>query len=67
MKKKRTPAQKAADAIRPGRPPMAPADRQNETVLVRMTKAERKSLEALANRDGLTLSALMMRPWRKGK
>jgi len=46
---------------------MAPADRQNETVLVRMTKAERKSLEALANRDGLTLSALMMRPWRKGK
>jgi hypothetical protein len=67
MTKKRTPAQRAADALRPGRPPKKAADRQNSTVLVRMTKAERKQLESQAKADGLTLSALLMRPWREDR
>ncbi len=64
-KRKRTAAEGAADKRRSGRPPKRPEERQDERVMVRMTKAERKYLEELAKQRGLSLGALMMSPWRK--
>lgn len=66
MAKKRTAAQEAADRLRTGRPPKAAAQKQSESVTVYMTVAERRRLEKMASRDGLTLSAVIMRPWREG-
>jgi hypothetical protein len=64
-KKKRTPAQMAADKRRTGRPPMAPAEKHSEQVMVYLTPAERKRLEKLAKKEGIPLAALIMRPWRE--
>ena len=65
MKKQRTEAQREADARRTGRPPKAPAEKQSEQVVVYLTKGERKGLEALAAEKGLSLSAMIMDPWRE--
>lgn len=65
MKKQRTKAQREADARRTGRPPKAPAEKQSEQVVVYLTEGERKRLEALAAEKGLSLSAMIMDPWRK--
>ena len=50
---------------RMGRPPKAPKDLKTEEINVRMTKAERKRLQAKADRLGISVSALLMQPWRK--
>ena len=47
-----------------GRPPKAPADKYGEHVNVHMTQAERAMLEAEAKKRGLSLSSLLMSPWR---
>jgi len=52
---------------RMGRPPKPPAEKLSAQWCVRMTQAERKMLEAEAQRAGITVSDLLMRPWRKGK
>lgn len=70
MKKKRhkrTRAQIEADAHRPGRPPKRPAEKRGRQVNVRMTPGEWKRLSAEARRLGVSMSALLMRPWRKGE
>lgn len=64
MKKKRTEAQIAADKLRTGRPRKSQREKQSERVMVYLTKAERMRLEKLAKREGLSLSSLIMRPWR---
>jgi predicted HicB family RNase H-like nuclease len=66
-KHKRSPAQIAADAKRTGRRPKAPGEKQSECIMVRVTMAEHKELLAAARQLGVSLSALLMRPWRKGK
>ena len=48
-----------------GRPPKPPDQRHSEQVNVRMTKAERARRQAEADRLEISLSALLMRPWRK--
>ena len=48
-----------------GRPPIPAAERLGEPITVRVTKAERAALEAEAKRLGVSLSALMMLPWRE--
>ncbi len=63
--KKRSRAQIVADRLRPGRPPMPAAERKSVMVLVRMTEAEQAHLKALAATAGLSLAALIMRPWRE--
>jgi hypothetical protein len=65
MKKQRTEAQIAADNLRTGRPRKSPWEKQSERVMVYLTKAERIRLEELARREGLSLSSLIMRPWRE--
>ena len=65
MKKKRTEAQIAADKLRTGRPRKSEREKQSERVMVYLTKTERMHLEELAKREGLSLSSLIMRPWRK--
>ncbi len=47
-----------------GRPKKLASERCSEQVNVRMTKAERARLEAEATRLGISLSALLMRPYR---
>ena len=64
-KKKRSPAQIAADKRRTGRPPMAPKEKHSEQIMVYLTPGERKRLEKLAKKEGLPLAALIMRPWRE--
>ena len=63
-KRKRTRSEKLADQRRTGRPPKARADKQSEQIMVRVTPAERAQLEKLANDEGVSLSALIMHPWR---
>lgn len=65
MKKKRTPAQIAADKKRTGRPRKADKERQSEKVTVYLTKAELRRLEKVAKEEGLPLASLIMRPWRE--
>ena len=48
-----------------GRPPMPAAEKCGERVTIRMTKAERRTLEREAKRLGVSLAALLLRPWRK--
>ena len=48
-----------------GRPPKPPGEKYSEIVTVKMTKAERKRIKAEMKRTGLSLSAVLMRPWRK--
>ena len=50
-----------------GRPVKSPAVKYSEQVNVRMTKAERALLESEAERFGISLSTLLMRPWRRKK
>lgn len=65
MKKKRTEAQIAADKLRTGRPRKSQREKQSERVMVYLTETERMRLEELAKREGLSLSSLIMRPWRE--
>ena len=51
--------------MRTGRPPKKPSMRQTERITVRMTSTERKRLEKLADSGGVSLSELIMRPWRE--
>lgn len=50
---------------RMGRPPKPAKQRLSAQWCVRMTQAERKMLEAEAERLGITVSDLLMRPWRE--
>ena len=65
MKRKRTPAQVAADAKRTGRPPLPAKERRSYVANVRITEAERRGFERQARVQGLTLSEVLMLPWRK--
>lgn len=56
-----------ANAKRMGRPPKPRSEKYGAQVNVRMTEAERQVLEAEAARLGVSLSALLMRPWRKSE
>ena len=62
----RTEAEIGADALRTGRPPKIPAEKQSERAVVYLTPAEFKRLEALAKDAGVSLASVIMRPWRDG-
>lgn len=61
----RTKAEKRADARRTGRPPKKPAEKQSERVMVYLTPDEHARFEAQAKSEGMSLAALIMRPWRE--
>jgi hypothetical protein len=67
MARKRTKAQRDADRLRSGRPPKPQAERLSEQVMVYMTSVERQRLEEIARREKVSVSSLLMRPWRKEK
>ena len=48
-----------------GRPPKRPEDRQSEVVLVRLTKADRRLLEAEAGAEGLPLGTYLRKCWKE--
>ena len=50
-----------------GRPPKPKMQKWRERFFVNMTTAERKMLKAAARREGVSVSVLLMRPWRKGE
>ena len=50
-----------------GRPPLPPEGRKSVYLSVRLTKAELARLKALARERGVTVTELIMRPWREGK
>jgi len=51
---------------RMGRPPKKASEKYSRTVCVKVTQAEYRALRAEAKRRGVTLSALLLAPWRKG-
>lgn len=51
---------------RMGRPPKRPAERRSVEVNVSMTRAERALLRKRAKALGVSVSELLMGPWRKG-
>lgn len=61
----RTKAEIRADKLRTGRPPTPPTEKKSQPVMVYLTKDERKRLAALAEKQGITLAALIMQPWRQ--
>lgn len=50
---------------RMGRPCLPPDDRRSVHVSVRLTEAELGRLKVLAREHGVTVSDLLMRPWRE--
>ena len=50
-----------------GRPPLPRGMQRTEQLNVRATRAERRMLEAEAKRRGITVSDLLMEPWRGQK
>ena len=67
QKRKRTQAEIRADKLRTGRPPKVRSEKHSEQIMVYLTPGERAQLEALAKKEGLSLAALIMRPWREQK
>jgi len=50
-----------------GRPPKPVNERKGTVLRVRVTPLELKRIEQEAKRLGVTLSEVLMRPWRKGE
>jgi hypothetical protein len=48
-----------------GRPPKTKATKQGRQITVYLTEAEYRRIAALAGKEGLSLAALIMRPWRE--
>jgi hypothetical protein len=48
-----------------GRPPKRAADKQNNRVAVYLVRADFARLKAEADRDGLTLAAVLLRAWQE--
>lgn len=48
-----------------GRPRKPRGEKWSETIMVRMKPVERRFLEAEAKKAGISLSSLLMRPWRE--
>ena len=61
----RTKAEIQADKARTGRPAKARTEKQSIHATVHLTPAERERLGKLAKECGLSLAALIMRPWRE--
>jgi len=58
---------KAKAKTRMGRPPMPPGTQRTMQVKARVTPAEAAMLQAAAKRRGITISDLLMKPWREGR
>jgi hypothetical protein len=65
MAKARTPAQLAADKKRTGRPPKESSSRQIKRVTIYLTADELERLTTQSVKEDISLSALIMRPWRR--
>ena len=50
---------------RMGRPPLPPDERKSVHISVRLTRAELARLKTLAREHGMTVSELLIRPWRE--
>jgi hypothetical protein len=67
MARQRTRLEIEADARRTGRPPKKAKDRQLHRITVYLTDAEMAHIEALAKEAGVSLAAMVLRPWREEK
>lgn len=50
-----------------GRPPLPKGTARNTSVTIRLSEQERKIFESEAKRQALSLSELIMLPWREDK
>jgi hypothetical protein len=66
-KKKRSPAEIAADKRRTGRPRKPADEKQRYRITVYLNKAEWEHMQQLARQEGVSLAELVMRPWREQK
>jgi len=64
-KRKRTRAQIAADKLRTGRPRKAKGEKQSKRIGVSATPSEYEYFQELACKEGVSLAAIVMRPWRE--
>ena len=64
MTEKRTPAEKAADEFRTGRPKVPRSVKRSCCVLLRVTRGELAALKAESRRSGVSVPEVLMRPWR---
>ena len=64
-KRERTQAEIEADRLRTGRPPKESSEKRSERITVNLSPGERKRLEDLAEKEGVPLAELIMRPWRE--
>lgn len=53
--------------VKMGRPKLPATDRRSEVVMIRMTKAERRTVTAAARAAGVTIQDFLMKAWREGK
>ena len=67
MARQRTKLEIAADKRRTGRPQKPKENRQLHRITVYLTDAEMAHMEALAKKAGVSLAAMVMRPWREEK
>jgi hypothetical protein len=52
---------------RMGRPPLPPGQRKTTQLTVSVRKGEKAMLEVAARKRGVTVSELLMQPWREGR
>lgn len=67
MARKQTPAEKAANKFRTGRPPKKPGEAQTERLTANCTRKEKAMVERDAKQAGIAVSDMLMRPWRDGE
>jgi hypothetical protein len=65
MSRTRTKAQREADRLRSGRPPLQPGKRKTSRLTIRMTDSEFARICRAARAEGITPGDLLMRPFRK--
>ena len=63
--RERTQSEIDADRLRTGRPRKKNVEKQSNRITVNLTQAERTYLGRLAEKEGLSLAELIMRPWRE--
>jgi predicted HicB family RNase H-like nuclease len=63
-KRQRTKAELEADSKRSGRPPINPRERHSARITINVTPEEKNRIESLAANEGISLSEMIMRPWR---
>lgn len=58
---------KTRPKVKRGRPPMAKHERRSARLILRVTPKEHADIAAAARRRGVTITDLLIAPWRKNE